>query len=97
MSKAQGHVNKLGFPAKDILTGMTGVISSISFDINGCIQGWIQPSMKEDKTVPEGKWIDVARLELTSETPVIRSPNYVEGVIADGGSGASDKGPPGSA
>ncbi len=93
-NKAQQHINKLGFQAKEVLTGMTGVITSVSFDINGCIQCVLQPPMKEDK-IPDGKWFDIARLEITSDAPIFKSPNYVEGAVAEGKSGAVDKPLPG--
>ncbi len=94
MNKSQEHINKLGHLVTEKVTGFVGVIVSVSFDINGCIQGWVQPPMKADSTVPEGKWFDIARLELADQPPVMISPNYVSGNVADGGNGASEKGAP---
>jgi hypothetical protein len=52
----------LGSRQRDLVTGLTGVITSVSFDINGCIQVAIKPPAENGKMM-DGCWIDVDRIE----------------------------------
>lgn len=52
----------LGTKRRDVVTGVTGVITSVSFDINGCIQGCLRPGVDKEGKIPEGYWIDLVRL-----------------------------------
>lgn len=53
----------MGEPVKDKLTGFKGVISGFTTYITGCDQYLVQPAMKEDGTLADAKWTDVARLQ----------------------------------
>ena len=64
---------KLGQVARDMITGYTGVITSVSFWLNGCITYGLQ-SRNLDK---DGKPVDRAvfdepQIELMEERPVVR-------------------------
>ena len=49
--------NLLGRPVTDKVTGLSGVATSISFDLTGCVQVLIEPSA-EDGIVGDGLWVD---------------------------------------
>ena len=49
--ETEKHFNLLGMKGKDVVTGFKGVITSLSFDLYGCVQAVINPR-KMDK---EGK------------------------------------------
>ena len=79
------HFNLLGLRVKDRVTGTKGVVTSLSFDLYGCIQAVVQPKDKE------GMWFDVSRLKVSSNKPVMNLPNFEEGYIAEGRKGPADK------
>lgn len=63
----------LGKEAKDKVTGFKGVITGRSDFIAGCRQYCLTPPMKDDGTLPESKWMDEERLELTGESVDVAS------------------------
>lgn len=66
----------LGLPVQDKVTGFDGVITSVSFDLYGCIQVVIMPKYK-GKDTPDGRWFDVERLDIQSPTPVMSPPDFL--------------------
>jgi hypothetical protein len=67
----------LGYRATDLITDMEGVITSISFDLYGCVQGVLTVKQKVDSDKPIGlHWVHLGRLKITSKTPVIPPPNF---------------------
>lgn len=65
----------LGLTVRDKVTGMTGVCSSISYDLYGCIQAVVSPEFNAAKNeLPSGVWLDVSRLEVVDATPVMNVP-----------------------
>lgn len=85
------HFDKLGLQAEDKVTGFKGVVTTLSFDLYGCIQVVLTPRVAEDGKQPDGRWFDIARLEYLSSTPVMPVPNYEYGHVAEGLQGCSDK------
>lgn len=71
------YFDKLGFEARDRVTGFKGVISSLSFDLYGCICAVLTPTAdpKESK-IREGHWFDFKRLEFISKKPVMEVPAF---------------------
>lgn len=62
-------INLLGHKATDRVTGFSGVITSVCFDLYGCVQASITPPAKEDaEEIKFGHWFDVNRLEVAEET-----------------------------
>jgi hypothetical protein len=53
----------LGSSQRDVVTGLAGVVTSICFDINGCIQACLKPPLDKDGKIPDGYWIDLDRLQ----------------------------------
>jgi len=84
------HLDMLGRKRTDKVTGISGVVTSISFDLYGCIQVIITPKIKEDGTLPDSRWMDVSRIEIDSE-PVIKQPDFNKGYVAEGFKGAAIK------
>jgi hypothetical protein len=60
----QEYVDTLGLPATDKVTGFQGVISSVSFDLYGCIQVALTPPIDKDGKLVDGRWFDVNRLHI---------------------------------
>ena len=85
------HFELLGKQAKDKVTGFSGVITSISFDLYGCIQAVITPATNKEGSVQDGNWFDVSRIEIKNNKPVMPLPDFVAGYIAEGKKGAAPK------
>jgi len=89
--KTPNHLNLLGLKAEDVVTGFKGVISSVSFDLYGCIQAVLTPETNKDGKIESGNWLDVTRLRLLSNKPVMELPDFSKGYIAEGRKGCADK------
>jgi len=87
----QSHFNLLGFKVKDKVTGFKGVITSLSFDLYGCIQYVVTPSTDEKGKQQDGRWFDVTRLEVLSTKPVMEQPKFEKAYVAAGKKGAAEK------
>lgn len=87
----QTHIDLLGMPCKDKVTGLTGVVTSIGFDLYGCVQAIVHPGLDDNGKLKDTLWFDVARLEITSDTPVMERPDFDQGYIAEGRKGPADK------
>jgi len=70
------HMKLLGFKVRDVVTGFTGVVSSISFDLYGCVQAVVSPAINEKGEIKEGRWFNTKRLEITEGTPVLVAPTF---------------------
>ncbi len=88
--KALEHINLLGLPASDKVTGFKGIVTTIGFDLYGCIQAVVSPPMNDKGEIPEGKWFDVTRLQI-STAAVMPVPQFDKGYISTGKKGCSDK------
>lgn len=68
-------LSMLGLKAKDRVTGFAGVVSSVTFDLYGCVQAIVTPAVSADGKTGESAWFDIKRLE-TSER-VMDAPQFV--------------------
>lgn len=90
--KIQDHLQLLGLPVKDAVTGFKGVVTSVSFDLYGCVQAVIAPAELDEKGIPrEGRWFDVSRLQILDPHPVMRQPDFLKGYPGTGLKGAAEK------
>jgi hypothetical protein len=84
----QKHLELLGMRVEDRVTGFKGVVTSVTFDLYGCIQGLVNPGVDKDGKFMENGWFDVNRLILLKKTPVMNQPNFEAASLA-----AAEKGP----
>jgi hypothetical protein len=66
----------LGKKAKDKVTGFEGIVTSISFDLYGCITGLISPGLDKEGKVAQSTWFDTNRLDVSEEPPVMKVPDF---------------------
>lgn len=71
------HMDLLGRKCVDKVTGMEGVVTSVSFDLYGCVQVVLHPGLKEDGTLRDTLWFDIARLPLRSNPKLQSVPTFV--------------------
>ena len=84
------HMEILGFKATDKVTGFKGVITSLCFDLYGCVQAAVTPEAT-GSTLEGGLWFDVTRLDIKSNKPVMDIPDFAKGYISEGKKGCSFK------
>lgn len=70
------HMNLLGLRVEDRVTGIKGVVTSMSFDLYGCVQAIVNPGMSSDNKPMDSMWFDVSRLKVLDETPVMNRPDF---------------------
>lgn len=85
------HLELLGLKVEDKVTNFSGVITTISFDLYGCIQAIVTPPVDKNGEQKDSKWFDITRLTIFNKTPVMELPNFDKGYIASGKKGANDK------
>ena len=88
------HFELLGKKVKDRVTGFSGVVTSVCFDLYGCIQAAVSPGMKPDMSgLLEAMWFDVNRLEVTDPVAVMPPPSFdwTGPAIANGEKGSAEK------
>ena len=73
------HIDNLGRKAKDRVTGFSGVITSISFDLYGCVEYVVSPPTDDKGEHKDGRWFDSHRLAIRKAKPVMSIPEeFVE-------------------
>lgn len=72
----------LGKPVCDKVTGFKGIATSVCFDLYGCVQVIVTPSVDDGK---EGRWFDYHRLKVKSEKRVMPLPAYGQTNYAERG------------
>ena len=88
--KVKSAIELLGLPAKDKVTGFSGVLTSVSYDLYGCIQFVITPDAKDGK-FGESAWIDANRIKVTEGERVMELPKFNENYVLEYGKGAAEK------
>jgi len=69
-------IENLGFTAHDCITGFEGVITSVSFDLYGCVAYWLVPPVNKEKLNSlSGAWFDKKRIEI-SKIRVMDVPSF---------------------
>ena len=72
------NLNLLGLKVKDRVTGSVGIVTSVSYDLYGCIQAVVSPYVDNDGKVGESRWYNTKRLTVINSVPVLETPSFVE-------------------
>jgi hypothetical protein len=70
------HMSLLGFKVRDAVTGFTGVVTSISFELYGCVQALVNPGLEKEGKCGEQYWFDLKRLQPIGKKPVMQVPEF---------------------
>lgn len=88
------HIELLGHRATDRVTNFSGVITTVSFDLYGCIQVVVTPPVggngNSENHYPSSHWFDITRLDVSKER-VMELPNFKKGYVAKGNKGPAEK------
>lgn len=88
----QKHLSILGYRARDRVTGFEGVVTSVCFDLYGCIQVVLNPGIRDDGKIGEQLWFDINRLIVAENKPrVMDPPDFECGPISEGRHGPAEK------
>ena len=68
-------IDLLGKKGKDKITGFKGIITSVSFDLYGCIQVILNPGKvgKDRLIIPTTNLIDLNRIEIVEDRKVMQA------------------------
>lgn len=69
-------IDLLGMLAVDKVSGFEGVVTSVSFDLFGCVQCVLSPPAQKDGKLEDSRWFDVHRLEIKSTKRVLEVPDF---------------------
>lgn len=76
MNSLNNYIDLLGRKIKCRVTHYEGTATGISFDLYGCVQVAIQPKIDKDGKIPDGRWLDVGRLESDSAERTLPAPDF---------------------
>lgn len=68
----------LGLGVKDKITHMEGIVTSITFDLYGCVQALVNPGVDKDGELRDQLWFDINRLLVLSNIPVMKAPKFAD-------------------
>lgn len=91
MKEVKKHLEMLGLKVRDRVSGMEGIVTSVGFDLYGCVQVILNPGIDKDGKLADQVWLDIARLEVLDKTPVMKLPNFISGSQARGEKGPAEK------
>lgn len=66
----------LGLKVKDKITDFSGVVTTVGFDLYGCIQVLVNPGLDAEEKPRELMWFDINRLTITQTGPVMDVPQF---------------------
>ena len=69
-------INLLGLKVEDKITKATGIVTSISYDLYGCIQAIITLDAGTENRESLNQWYDIKRLKILDDTPVLDTPDW---------------------
>lgn len=70
------HLGLLGHTVRDRITGFRGTVTSICFDLYGCVQACVIRQVAKDGKRQDGEWFDTKRLIRVSKRPVMARPTF---------------------
>lgn len=70
------EINLLGLKVTDKVTGQVGIVTSICYDLYGCVQAIINPGKGADGKLGECMWFDVSRLHIEKGPRVLPLPSF---------------------
>lgn len=63
----------LGKQAKCKVTGFKGIITSVVYYLNGCVQVCVIPPAGKDVKMPDGEYIDIGQIDVIGKGVTIES------------------------
>ena len=70
------YIALLGLPVKDLVTESEGIVTSVCFDLYGCVQLLVSSKLDSDGKHQNSRWFDVTRMEVLDDMPVMPVPDF---------------------
>lgn len=72
------YLEILGHEVEDVVTGISGIATTVGFDLYGCVQVIVTPKVNKENKDGEQKqyWFDHKRLKITRANRVMPAPNF---------------------
>jgi len=70
------YLEAMGRKVKDKVSGQEGVVTSVSFDLYGCVQYLLNPGIDKDGNQIQNWWMDEKRIVFLSKEPVMEVPDF---------------------
>ena len=71
------YVDLLGRRVTDKVTSFEGTVTSVSFDLYGCVQCIVQPDAEKGKTdMKDSRWFDAKRLTVKGKSRAMPVPTF---------------------
>lgn len=70
------YLDLLGKTGRDRVTGFAGRVTSVAFDLFGCVQAALSPPVDKDGKRVDGLFFDVHRIEITDHARVMPVPAF---------------------
>lgn len=95
MAKGNAYIDMLGRTGQDKVTGFRGVVSSVSFDLYGCVRVALSPRRAVSRLGPAADllWFDANRIEIHSAVARVPVPEFTA-KPAEHSHGPAEKGKP---
>jgi hypothetical protein len=68
-------IGLLGCKGKDIITDFKGIITSVCFDLYGCIQVILTHKVDKDGKEVDSRWLDINRIKVLDKRLVMQMPD----------------------
>lgn len=75
MVNIEKSLELLGMPATDKVSRIKGVVTSVCFDLYGCVQALLSCGVAPDGKLGESYWLDVSRLTVDGHR-VMQMPHF---------------------
>lgn len=75
---SDAFLDLLGKTGRDKVTGLRGVVTSVSFDLYGCVQVAVSPPVDDKGALPDGRWFDANRIEIEDVPRVMPVPAFAK-------------------
>lgn len=62
--KHDQHEDLLGTEVLDLVTQLEGIVTAVSYYLNGCVRVCVQPRSEENKPATEVEWCDVQQVRV---------------------------------
>lgn len=82
MEEMRRQMKLLGTKVRDRVTGFSGVVATMSFDLYGCVQAIVTPPVDDKGEMKDGRWFDTSRLDVIDATPVMDLPSWMPRELA---------------
>jgi len=85
-------IDFLGKKVRDKVTSFTGIVTSVSYDLYGCIQLLVTPEVdNKHMTKQDSYWYDINRVDIVNNKRVMPLPKFNKSISMEDIAGPANK------